>query len=79
MSLLGTAWNKTLGKPINVLPASSGPGYIRLSEAIEQEHKTGALDKTKAAFESEKLFKKEDMKEMHQLTIKHVYLPQVLP
>ncbi|KAF4770775.1 hypothetical protein HAV15_012832 [Penicillium sp. str.  len=69
MSLIGQVFNKILNKSIPVYIANSGNGYIRYPALIDQAVKEAALAKVKAPFESGKLFKDDDMRQMEQLTI----------
>ncbi|MCJ1223415.1 hypothetical protein MMC12_000056 [Toensbergia leucococca] len=75
MSLLGSVFNKALGRSINVYLAKEGSGYIRLTDVIDDAVKRAALNKTMAAFESGKLFNENDMKNMEQLTITNMGHP----
>lgn len=50
-----------LGKSINVYLTEGGPGFMRLSNAIEQATKDVALAKLKVVFEAGKLFNDIDM------------------
>lgn len=69
MSLIGQVFNKIFNKSIPVYIANSGNGYIRYPALIDQAVKEAALAKVKAPFESGKLFKDDDMRQMEQLTI----------
>ncbi|KAJ6041574.1 uncharacterized protein N7446_010543 [Penicillium canescens] len=69
MSLIGHVFNKVLNKSIPVYIALSGNSYIRMPSVIDQAAKDAALAKVKEPFESGKLFKDDDMKQMEQLTI----------
>ncbi|PYH46600.1 uncharacterized protein BP01DRAFT_18024 [Aspergillus saccharolyticus JOP 1030-1] len=76
MSLfIGNVFNKALQKAIPVYIAESGEGYKRLTGVIAESVKNAALAKIKAPFEEGRLFKFEDMKEMHQLTITNMCHP----
>lgn len=72
MSLLGTVWNKVLGKFINVYLAEGGSGFMRLSNAVDQTTKDLALTRLKAVFEAGKLFNDIDMVKMEKITITYV-------
>ena len=69
MSFIGQIFNKALRKNISVYISESGEGFKRITDAISTEVKSTALSKVKDRFESGRLFKEEDMKQMEQLTI----------
>lgn len=65
--------NRHLGREISVYLTAEGSNFIRPSGAISQTAKENALEKIKTAFEGEKLFKDEHMKNMTQLNVRYVF------
>lgn len=69
ISLIGTVFNRSLNKSIDVYLAASGSGYKRLTESIAQKARDEALSAIKEAVEAGKVFTEENMKNTHKLVL----------
>jgi hypothetical protein len=77
MSVLGNVFNKATRQSIPVYLTTSGRSFWRPTKIISQDSKDIAFSKTKTAFESGKLFKYDDMKNIASLSITYVAVRSV--